>query len=131
METPNAVEFFKLCELEPKLKILASDIFKVIDDKTTTCFCANTIWYRRFKPRLVKLVGFDAGIIEEKEMPKTPHGFYHISEIMDFVKKNPPIRIKIDPKLTTIEAYDIAYRFLYEILPPCRNCGEPSMRTFK
>lgn len=48
----------ELCELEPSLKELYSEARAV--KATDECFCANRLWYSRFKPRLVKLAGWGA-----------------------------------------------------------------------
>jgi hypothetical protein len=78
----------EMIQLEPGLQELREDVAVVEDDKTSSSFCANRLWIRRFKPRLIELVGSLAGVEE----------------------------------LRTSEAYDVAYRELYQILPPCRNC---------
>jgi hypothetical protein len=54
----------EMCELERGLKELRDDVAAVEDDGTKPQFCANTIWIRKFKPRLVKLVGVSAQIDE-------------------------------------------------------------------
>lgn len=115
-----AKEFFLLCELEPRLKFLAADLFLVCDDKKKPSFCANNLWCTKFKLRLSLLVGWNAGLIHADEMPPGPHDF---AEIHDFFEKHPPVFAPVDPRLKTEEAYDVAYRFLYEFLPPCRNCS--------
>ena len=79
-----------LAEREPRLVVLLMEIKHVKDDKTKRSFCANRVWYRDFKPRVIKLVGWYAELD--------------------------------DPMLRTVEAYDIGYQYLYDKLPPCRNC---------
>lgn len=43
---------------EPRLLLLFNDIREIKDDKTKPSFCANFIWYRDFKPRMIKLAGW-------------------------------------------------------------------------
>lgn len=49
------ISFYELMIEEPGLAQLANDIKKV--DGTGQNFCANFVWYKQFKPRLIKLVG--------------------------------------------------------------------------
>lgn len=70
--------------IEPRLARLYVEAKAVRASKN---FCANEIWYRSMRPRLVRLVGWDAG----------------------------------DKRLKTQEAYDLAYRKIYEALPDCRH----------
>ncbi|OPX90289.1 MAG: hypothetical protein A4E53_01175 [Pelotomaculum sp. PtaB.Bin104] len=50
--------FKQLTKIEPRLQQLYNEArkVKVKDDS----FCANSVWYRQFKPRLLELVGFGA-----------------------------------------------------------------------
>lgn len=50
----------EITELEPELAHLLLFAKWVKDDKQTPYFCANEIWYRLFKPRLMQLVGWEA-----------------------------------------------------------------------
>ena len=54
-----------LAEREPRLVVLLMEIKQVKDDKSKRSFCANRVWYRDFKPRMIVLVGWDA----EKDDP--------------------------------------------------------------
>lgn len=49
-----------LTEREPRLIGLLIDIKMVKDDKAKRSFCANQVWYRDFKPRVITLVGWYA-----------------------------------------------------------------------
>jgi hypothetical protein len=77
----------KLAECEPALNSLLRDAQTV--DGSDEYFCANLVWARELKPRLVELVGYWAR----------------------------------NPELRNTRAYEIAYRRIYDALPPCRNCG--------
>lgn len=68
--------------------------------RATTCnhaghdFCANEMWYGAIKPRLLRLVGFSC-------------------------KPGPHCET-----LSSSESYELAYRTIYDSLPPCRGrCG--------
>jgi hypothetical protein len=50
--------FEALAEIEPRLAELKQEAASVVDDGGKS-FCANRVWYSRFKPRLNSLVGFD------------------------------------------------------------------------
>lgn len=94
-----------LTEAEPRLLELYRAVSAVKDDGTEPAFCANDLWYGEdgFKDRMAALVGW--GREEEGAAPA------------DF--------------LTTEEAYDLAYTTLYDLLPPCRNCGCWGIHTAK
>ena len=79
--------FEDMCTLEPLLALLRDDINRV-SSRGKKHFCANKAWVRRFKPRLIRLVGW-----------------YAYKE-----------------ELRTSEAYELAYRTLYSLLPNCRHC---------
>jgi hypothetical protein len=59
--------FRELCRREPRLATLERDV-RSVTDNGGAWFCANDWWYGRFKPRLVKLVGFGA---DEPELRTT------------------------------------------------------------
>lgn len=91
------VTWKELCELEPRLLNLYSEVSS-IKDEGGEFFCANAVWYGRgdvdgFKHRLVELVGF-----------RRRHD-------------------GSDPRLGTSLAYDIAYHKIYDALPDCRDCA--------
>ena len=48
----------EIIKIEPALAALLKEAKKV--DGRDKQFCANAVWYKNFKPRLVHLVGFDA-----------------------------------------------------------------------
>jgi hypothetical protein len=50
--------FKEQCKIEQRLKRLAEEIKAV--DGSDPHFCANRIWYDRFKPLVCLLAGFDA-----------------------------------------------------------------------
>lgn len=49
-----------IVQLEPKLLELEKQIKAVKDDRTKPSFCANNVWYRQFKPKMVVLVGWSS-----------------------------------------------------------------------
>jgi hypothetical protein len=51
--------FGELSEQEPRLAALERDI-QAVKDTGGAWFCANDHWYLRFKPQLMKLVGWGA-----------------------------------------------------------------------
>jgi hypothetical protein len=81
--------FDHLADLEPRLEDLEAAILALRRTRRRGRFCANEVWYRRFKPRLQLLVGWEA---------------------------------RGDSVLTTTQAYDTAYEYLYDLLPSCRRC---------
>jgi hypothetical protein len=88
---PNQMGWRLLVSLEPRLQGLLDDAKAVRDRGDTKSFCANNVWYDRFKPRLIQFVGWEASKLA-------------------------------DPRLRTMEAYDIAYEKVHEALPNCRYC---------
>lgn len=128
------ITFDEICELEPELYNLYR-MASMIGRKRNKPFCANTIWYDIFRPRLKKLVGWSRVATPEvdfaEELKKHTH---RLSEI-DL--RNLPPRQKIANKITcsnpasrckdeilwSSEAYDIAYHAIYKALPDCRGCG--------
>ena len=51
----------QLCQIEPRLVALYNDC-KAETSTDNPNYCANRVWYRQYKPRLVKLVGMEAEI---------------------------------------------------------------------
>ena len=51
--------FESLCQVEPRLRQLATLIGEINDPGTTPFFCANEVWYRVWKPKVCRLVGWD------------------------------------------------------------------------
>ncbi len=52
----------ELVRREPGLLTLLREAQSVRDDKRQPSFCANQVWFRRFKPRLMELVGWYARV---------------------------------------------------------------------
>jgi hypothetical protein len=57
-ESVSTPTFERLCELEPRLLGLASEIRSIRDDSRR--FCANRTWYRDFEVRFNSWVGWYA-----------------------------------------------------------------------
>lgn len=73
------------------VRMIEHDIKYEKDDKSKNWYCANRVWYDRYKERVIQAVGW-----ESRDR---------------------------NPDLHTSDAYDIVYRHLYDLLPPCRNCN--------
>lgn len=76
----------EIVSVEPHLHRMFDEAKKV--DGSEKYFCANDIWYERFKPQLKYLVGWYAK----------------------------------DPRLASMDCYDLAYQKIYKVLPPCKEC---------
>lgn len=48
-----------LITTEPRLRDLYNEAKAIQDDSNRKVFCANDVWYTRFKPRLLQLVGWE------------------------------------------------------------------------
>lgn len=57
---PLGPSFWQIARTAGGLWDMAVDVAAVVDDGTEGVFCANTVWYRSFKPRFQHLVGFGA-----------------------------------------------------------------------
>ncbi len=86
----NDLTWKKIHRMSPMVRSIEHDIRFVKDDKSKVWFCANKIWYRDFKERVIAAAGWES--------------------------RDP------NPEMHTQQAYDIVYRHLYEMLPPCRDC---------
>jgi hypothetical protein len=84
-----------LKRVEPRLEVLEREIKAVVDKDGTPYFCANEIWYGYEDPKQ----GF-------KE---------RLCRLVGWEAHN--------PRLRTTGAYDLAYDYLYGLLPDCRDCG--------
>ncbi len=84
-----------LKQAEPGLWILEREIRDVADKDGIPYFCANEIWYGYEDPKQ----GF-------KE---------RLCRLVGWEAHS--------PRLRTTGAYDLAYDYLYELLPDCRDCG--------
>lgn len=88
----------RLVRLEPRLAAVLVDA-EAVDPGDDKRFCANRVWYGRqaeggLRGRLYRLVGWG--------------------------RRGQP---GVSPALATSEAYDVAYRRVYDALPACRECG--------
>ena len=94
----NEERFTQLCKLEPRLASLREQAKAV--DGSGEHFCANMVWYRKLKPQLLELVGWEA-----EGKAKTP-------------------------ELGSNDAYDAAYDLIYDELPDCKDCSCVRMGDF-
>ncbi len=126
-EAQGCITFARLCRLEPRLRVLQARVRAV---KGGPNFCANAVWYRDFKPEVVRLVGWSRGVTEEQKRAyvdqttktKTLAGGLTVRTI-DFAVDVEPPTPQGPEELTTSEAYMVAYHALYELLPDCGRCG--------
>jgi hypothetical protein len=82
--------FMEYAQHSAVLRELEADIKACADkNKGRKGFCANKVWYREFKKRLIRIVG-------------------------DFA---------VDERLGSSAAYDVAYGYLYDLLPDCDHEG--------
>ncbi len=84
-----------LKRVEPRLQVLEREIKAIVDKNGSPYFCANETWYGYQDPQQ----GF-------KE---------RLCRLVGWEAEN--------PRLRTAGAYDVAYDYLYELLPDCRDCG--------
>jgi hypothetical protein len=94
--------FQRLTEIEPKLLRLEASIKSyTLENKSRKDFCANAAWYG--------CVGYiDAGFRNELERLFSLGTFNN------------------DPMIESWKSYDIAFNYLYYLLPDCKNkcnCG--------
>lgn len=87
-QASEPLSWSELVRMEPTLDTLERHAKDVCGDNPH--FCANDVWFREFKPLLLRLVGWNA---------QSPLEIMHSSA-----------------------AYEIAYRHIYDQLPPCREC---------
>jgi hypothetical protein len=59
MTNNKPLTFEEMKMVEPLLAYLESDARDVKDSYTTPAFCANYIWFHYFKPKLLKLTGWE------------------------------------------------------------------------
>ena len=96
MSGPTATEtvsWQRLAAAEPRLAALENGVrAAALVDRGRRRFCANSVFYRRVKPRLSLLVGWGRR------------------------EQGPDV-------LFAYEAYDLAYKHLFDLLPDCRHEG--------
>ncbi len=63
----RSLSFEDLCRIEPRLRTLAEDLRKARAEldlemlaEGEDCLRAQDLWFQKFKPRMLKLVGWDA-----------------------------------------------------------------------
>jgi hypothetical protein len=95
---PWRLTWAELATLEPALAQLEREIRAWARTPLGRDFCANARWYGygRFKG-----MGYRARVVA----------------LVGWGSRHP------DPRLRTSDAYDTAYRHLYELLPDCRECA--------
>lgn len=91
----------KLAQLEPRLSEVLKQAQAIRDDRSDSSFCANRVWF-----------GYD-------EPGPGPRGFKSkVSSLVGWCSVNAG-----HPVLGSSEAYDLAYRTVYDALPDCRDCA--------
>jgi hypothetical protein len=83
----------RIVEIESRLKAAERDI-KAVADKGGRSFCANAIWYGYLDP-----------------------GFSFKARVNRYTGWHAEA-----PELRSMAAYDMAYDYLYDLLPGCRAC---------
>ena len=94
----------QLVEREPRLQQLREAIAAVRDDPAEPYCCANEYWF--FSHR-------GPGFVEQ------------LAALVGWHRR------PFDPLLGTSDAYDLAYRTLYDLLPDCRGCVCPDARAWR
>lgn len=89
-DTNDKITWDRIVQECPELGRMRDEA-RVVDDGDPH-FCANDVWYEHFKPRLLRLVGFEA-------LPAYSADWMYGSK-----------------------AYEVAYRTIYNELPDCRMC---------
>lgn len=119
----------QLVRLEPGLADLEDDARSI---KAGPHFCANTVWYRNLKPRLLRLVGWSRRRDElPKLVPPLENGAVPASWFTDSpeARKREELLDRLRRReahaglaiLWTNEVYDLAYEYLYYLLPDCSD----------
>jgi hypothetical protein len=88
------LRFADVAELEPRLADLLAEIQAVKDDRTQPYFCRNALWYGSAQ--------------------KSPRFKRRLVRLVGWDAEQRGL-------MATRKAYDLAYRVLYEALPPCRG----------
>jgi hypothetical protein len=91
------VTWEQLTALEPRLLQLEGRIEQVRDDPAAPYFCANETW-----------AGYDTPTDGFKAWVSILVGWFARTDVL---------------VMQSEEAYELAYRHLYGLLPACRNCG--------
>jgi hypothetical protein len=97
LEIRSCPNFNSLCALEPLLSDLESHIKAIRDRGDSPSFCANHRWYG-----CVGCNVCEGGLKQE------------LVRLVGWRARHSDMR--------TEAAYDAAYEYLYQLLPPCRNC---------
>lgn len=95
IETRTRPTWEQLVKAEPALAALEREIKKV--KPRGPHFCANDAWYGRY--------------------PYYPNFRREVIRLVGWERKSGP------EFMQTAAAYDVAYRHLYDLLPPCRDCA--------
>ena len=86
----------ELVKLEPRLGRLLDRVKAIKDDKRKPSFCANAVWYGGYREE-----GFKG----------------RFKRLIGWTSS------QTDPRLRSMDAYQVAYAKLYAALPDCRNCN--------
>ena len=115
----------QLVEREPLLEELRAQAEAVTDSGADPWFCANGVWYREFKPVLVRLVGWSRGRTDADLTDRLTDRPGRLMT-MDEVRAVAATEIRVlppDELLDSSAAYDVAYQTIYDWLPDCRGCS--------
>jgi hypothetical protein len=56
----NSIKWDEIVKIEPRLESLRQEAAAWREKDLPDDFCANEVWYEAFKPRIVRLVGWEA-----------------------------------------------------------------------
>lgn len=118
---PNEPKWEEMVALEPRLSDLLKEVIS-LDGSKGECFCPHDHWFGRdggkesLRNRLGMLVGFDAGYGYSETCDAEDEGIVTVGNLPELERQPVPAL------LASSLAYDAAYRKLYELLPPHRNC---------
>ena len=108
-----------LAEVEPSLRRLER-LSLWIAAHAPADFCANGVWHDFLKPQLVPLVGWSRGRIPTCAVDGPREVFLDWSTFWER-PGSIPATTNAEKMLRTSAAYDIAYDYLYGLLPDCRH----------
>ena len=133
------ITFDEICEAVPEIR-RAYALAKMIGHRDGVPFCANAIWYSNFKPIVRFHVGwtrdnhrrytekhpkmFDLEILTMGDLNKKVQALpeNHSQALkLDFASQDPDQYL--DRCLESGQAYDAAYRAIYNALPDCSHDG--------
>ncbi len=127
MTTLRETYYARALGVEPLLRTLHLEVRKLRYTRRFGDFCRNAVWFGRFKPLIVMLVGFQRG--QSTSLPVAKWYWYEGPDAVSLNDLGPPGAItRHDDPVTEewmrgVTAYDAVYAQMFSLLPPCRGCG--------